>query len=148
MQNKNLQIWDQICLIWIFLGWNVKSIWHIWNQHCWICQNAKFHGKETQSQKYLTYAFLGWNLEKLVIFQVSPLKFCAKIKMLKFWTKMPEFGILGWSFKNYCHIWSQHHQISQMTKCQAKMKETLEVWEQKCPISVLLGYNLVSYCQI
>ena len=35
-----------------------------------------------------------------------------------------------------------------MTKCQAKMKETLEIWEQKCPIWVLLGYNLASYRQI
>ena len=25
-RNKNAQIWDQKCLIWIFLGWNSKTI--------------------------------------------------------------------------------------------------------------------------
>ena len=45
-KNDLLGIFDQECVIWVFLGKNVlKNYCHIWNQHPQICLFAKFHKK-------------------------------------------------------------------------------------------------------
>ena len=45
-KNDLLGIFDQECVIWVFLGKNVlKNYCHIWNQHPQICLFAKFHEK-------------------------------------------------------------------------------------------------------
>ena len=42
-KNAWLDIFDQECLIWVFLGKNVLiNYCHIWKQHLQICQVAKF----------------------------------------------------------------------------------------------------------
>ena len=35
------------------LDWHLKNYWHIWNQHPWICRNAKFQVK-VQNPKFST----------------------------------------------------------------------------------------------
>ena len=50
-KNDLLGIFDQECVIWVFLGKNVlKDYCHIWNQHPQICLFAKFHEKEKISK--------------------------------------------------------------------------------------------------
>ena len=109
MQNKNPWIWEEKCLICVFLGYNLKiqlsylkssnlSYWtgilknycHIWNQHPWICLIAKFH---------------------------------EKIKIPKIGTKNALFGYF-WAeiWRKYCHIWNQRRQICLIAKFSAKIK--------------------------
>ena len=53
-KNDLLGIFDQECVIWVFLGKNVlKNYCHIWNQHPQICLFAKFHEK-TKMPKFGT----------------------------------------------------------------------------------------------
>ena len=60
------------------------------------------------SQNCFIWVFLGWNSKKLGFFYISTLKlfqtkFCPKIKILKFGTKIALIGYLGildWNFKN------------------------------------------------
>ena len=40
-KTKNPQIWDQECLIWVFLSWNLIISCHIWNQLPRICLSEK-----------------------------------------------------------------------------------------------------------
>ena len=97
-KNKNSYIWDPKCLIWVFLGWNLKTILSYLKpefpksnvMHSQICLIAKFH---------------------------------EKTKMPKFGTKNALFGYF-WVriLKNYCHIWNQHPRIRIITKFGEKMK--------------------------
>ena len=74
-----------------------------------------------------------------VTFKISTLKFVKlqnitkKTKMHKFGTKNPLFGYLwGRILKNYCHIWNENPQISQIPKFLEKTKKRLNLG-QKMP---------------
>ena len=74
-------IFDQKCLIWVFLDKNFKKDFcHIWNQHPWICIIAKFL-EETKMPKFGTKnALFGYFWTKIikktiVIFEISTLEF-------------------------------------------------------------------------
>ena len=97
VQNKNPYIWDQECLICIFLGWNLKILLSCFksassNLSCckvW-CKNKNPY---IWDQKWLILIFLGWNLKKLLSYLESApsnlpkCKFRGKTKMSKFGTK-------------------------------------------------------------
>ena len=42
-KKKNAYVWDQKCLIWVFLDYILKNYCHISNQHPQICLIAKFY---------------------------------------------------------------------------------------------------------
>ena len=74
-----------------------------------------------------------------VTFKISTLKFVKlqnitkKTKMHKFGTKNPLFGYFwGRILKNYCHIWNENPQISQIPKFLEKTKKRLNLG-QKMP---------------
>ena len=102
-RNKNAQIWDQKCLIWMFLGWNSKTILSHWKSAPLNLSNCQ----------------ISWNNETH--------KFGPKNALFGyFWPKMSYLGTfrqLGWNFwKKYCHIWNQHPQICLIAKIFEKMK--------------------------
>ena len=83
-KNKNAKIWDQKCLIWLFLGCNLKTILSYSN----MTYLAIFN------QKCLIWVFFGQNFKKtVVIFEISTLEF-VRIEPL---THTVNFGI-GWAF--------------------------------------------------
>ena len=123
-------IFDQICLILVFLGKNfLKNYCHIWNQHLQICLFAKFYEKTKMTKLGSTNALSGYFwatiLENychicnphLLICLIAKLR--GETKMLKsgikndlfeyFWPKMLYMDIFDLELKkNYCHIWNQH----------------------------------------
>ena len=83
MQHKKKEISDQNLLIWLFWAVSLKKYCHIWNQHLWICQHAKFRAK------------------------LKILSFGTKNAWFKW---MPDFSA---NLKeNYCHILNQQPLIS------------------------------------
>ena len=44
-KTKIVKVFDQKCLIWVYLCWNLKIILSIWYQHPRICLTAKFRKK-------------------------------------------------------------------------------------------------------
>ena len=123
-------IFDQECLIWVFLGENFKKDYcHIWNQLPQICLFAKLHGKK----KCLN---LGPKMPKLRIFELdfensvvifeicTPeffelQNFAEKRKYLNLWPKMPYFCVFG---LNFCDIWNRHPQTCLIAKFFEKTK--------------------------
>ena len=45
-KKKNAYVWDQKCLIWVFLDYILKNYCHIRNQHHQICEIVKFREKK------------------------------------------------------------------------------------------------------
>ena len=83
MQHTKKEISDQNLLIWLFWAVSLKKYCHIWNQHLWICQHAKFRAK------------------------LKILSFGTKNAWFKW---MPDFSA---NLKeNYCHILNQQPLIS------------------------------------
>ena len=124
-KNALLGIFDQECLIWVFLGNNYKgNCSHIWNQHPRFCLIVKFCEK-TKIPKFGTKNVLFgyfwarilknycqiWNQHYQIC---QTVRFCEKTKMAIFGTKNALFGYF-WAriLKKYCHIWNQHPQICQ-----------------------------------
>ena len=75
-------MWDQNCLVWVFLGWNSKKLLYcgIFHQHPQIFLNIKLQRKikvlEFGTKKCLIWVLLGCNLQKaIVIFEISVLQF-------------------------------------------------------------------------
>ena len=112
----------------------LKTYYHIWNQHPWVCLIAKFCKKK---QKYLNIGpkmpyfifglFLGWNFRKLLWYlksapsNLSNAEFREKMKILG--AKLPYLRIFGLEFsKDYCHIWNRHPWIYLNAKFREKMK--------------------------
>ena len=50
-KNENLRIWDQECLIWVILGWNLKMILSYLIWYSQICLSTKFREK-TKTLKF------------------------------------------------------------------------------------------------
>ena len=87
-----LGIFDQKCLIWVFLGKNFKTAIFIFEISSLIFVSLQNFTKKEKMPKFGT---------KNVLFGY-------------FWPKMPYLGIFGLHFQNcYYHIWNQHPQISQ-----------------------------------
>ena len=110
-KNDLLGIFDQECVIWVFLGKNVlKNYCHIWNQHPQICLFAKFHEK-TKMPKFGTknawfmYFWAGIWKQYCHIWNQHPqicliAKFCENTKRAKFGTKNNLFGyFFGYKLK-------------------------------------------------
>ena len=139
-------IFDQICLILVFLGKNfLKNYCHIWNHNPRVCQIPKFR-KKTKMHKFRTknalFRYLCtrnlenychvWN-QHLRICLIA--KFCEETKMPKFGTKMPFLSI----FDQECLIWV----FLGKQKClnlEAK-PPFLGIFDQECLIWVFLGKN-------
>lgn len=49
VQNKKLLIWEQKCLIWVFLTRNFENSCHICNQHPYVFQNANICEKKKKT---------------------------------------------------------------------------------------------------
>ena len=128
-KNDLLGIFDQECVIWVFLGKNVlKNYCHIWNQCPQICLFEKFHAK-TKMPKFGTkntlfgYFWAGiwkryyhiWNQHSRRICLIA--KYREIMKTPKIGIKSALFGYF-WAriLKNYCHIWNQHLRISLIAK--------------------------------
>ena len=127
-KNDLLGIFDQECVIWVFLGKNVlKNYCHIWNQHPQICLFAKFHEKTKMPKFWTKNAWFGyfgagiwkqychiWNQHPRICLIA---KFREKTKMPKFGTKNALFGYF-WAriLENWCHIWNQHFCICLIAK--------------------------------
>ena len=139
VQKQKSLISDQKCLVWVFLGKNLKKNYcHIGNQHPQIWLFAKFHEKTKMLKFGNKNAWFGYFWARIlenychVLNQhlricVIP-KFCEETKMLRFGTKNAFFEyfwpknlylvIFGLEFKkkNYCHIWNQHPWICVIAK--------------------------------
>ena len=147
-----LGVFDQKCLIWVFLGKNFKNaivIFEISTLKLVCLQNF------TEKQKCLNLwpkkcglGIFGLKFENnIVIFEISTLEFIWLQNFVKkkpefgtknalfgcFWQKMPYLGIFGQEFKKYhCDIWNQHPQICLFAKFHGKTKMskfvTKKVW--------------------
>ena len=73
IKNKEVWVWDQYCLIWVFFLLEFeKNYCHIWYRHLRICLNAKFHVKEKKN-KLVTFRL---EFKKpIVILEISTFKF-------------------------------------------------------------------------
>ena len=137
-----LGVFDQKCLIWVFLGKNFKNtivIFEISTLKLVCLQNF------TEKQKCLNLwpkkcglGIFGLKFENnIVIFEISTLEFIWLQNFVKkkpefgtknalfgcFWQKMPYLGIFGQEFKKYhCDIWNQHPQICLFAKISRKNK--------------------------
>ena len=123
-KQKCLNLRPKLPYLGIF-GLEFENNCHIWNQHPWICLNAKFYKKMPKfGTNNVLFGYFGagiwkqychiWNqLPRICLIA----KFCEKIKMSKFETKNALFGYF-WAriLKNYCHIWNQHPRICQTLK--------------------------------
>ena len=121
-----LGIFDQKCLIWVFLDKNFfkKNYCQIWNQHPQICLFAKYD-KEIKMPKFGTKSALFWYFWAGIWQQYCHILnqqlrmcltaiFCRKTETTKFGTKNALFGYF-WTriVTNYCHICNRHPQICQ-----------------------------------
>ena len=149
-------IFDQICLILVFLGKNfLKNYCHIWNHNPRVCQIPKFR-KKTKMHKFRTknalFRYLCtrnlenychvWN-QHLRICLIA--KFCEETKMPKFGTKMPFLSIfdqecLIWVFlgKNFKKLlWDLKPAPLNLSNCKISWNnENSQIWDQKCLIWV------------
>ena len=83
-------MWDQNCLIWVFLGWNSKTLLccRIFHQHPQFFLNIKLQRKikilEFGTKKCFIWVLLGCNLLKAIVIFDPPIclitKFGAKNK--------------------------------------------------------------------
>ena len=113
-KNRNSQVWNQRCLILVFLDWNLKkTIAKIWNQHPQTCQHAKICRKnnlQIWNQKGL--AWVSFNF--LINFFIN--------------------------FESHCYISNHHTRNCQNTKFRPTI---FFFWtrDQRCLIWVFLGCN-------
>ena len=72
-KNKNVGIWDQKCLIWVFSGCNLKNNWNIRNHHTESSSNfrAKMKSLKFGTKNDLFECVLGCNFEKLLSYLKS-----------------------------------------------------------------------------
>ena len=101
-------MWDQKCIIWVFLDYILKSYCHIWNQHPQICLTAKFYKEKRMpkfSTKYPLFKYFWPRLyqnychSRTQHHQIGEIvKFREKKKLLKFGTTNALFGYF-WIFK-------------------------------------------------
>ena len=138
----NLSIFDQKCLIWVFLGHNFKKNYcHIWNQHSWLCLIAKYREMIKMPKFGTKSAIFGYFWARILktychIWNQQP-EIClfAKFheKMPKFgtpntwfgylWPKMPYLDTFELQFKkNNCHIWISNPWIHLIEKYWEIMK--------------------------
>lgn len=72
-KNRNSQVWNQRCLILVFLDWNLKkTIAKIWNQHPQTCQHAKICRKnklQIWNQKGLVWVFFNFLINFFINFE-------------------------------------------------------------------------------
>ena len=132
-------IFDQECLIWVFLGKNFKRTIvrfeiSLIAKYPKMMKMSKFGTKSALFGYFLArtlknYCYI-WN-QHLRISIIA--KFCEETKMPKFGTKNALLSIfdqecLIWVclgknfFKKYCHIWNQHPQICLFGKFHEKTK--------------------------
>ena len=156
-KNDLLGIFDQECVIWVFLGKNVlKNYCHIWNQHPQICLFAKFHAKRKMPKFGTKNALFGyfwarilknychiWN-QHLRISLIA--KFCEETKMFKigtknalfwyFWPKVPYFGYF-WARILKKLLSYLKWLPSNLSICKISRKnKNAKIWDQKCLILV------------
>ena len=60
-KNENSYIWEQKCIMWVFLSCNFKGYCHIWNQHSLIGQIENFRAKNEKILKLVTK-----NVQKII----------------------------------------------------------------------------------
>ena len=98
-KNKNPYIWDQKCLILVFLGWHLKKL--IWNQHPEICLIANFAKKKMSKfrTKNVSFGYFSAGIYKKYchIWNQHPwicliAKYCEILKMQENETKSALFG--------------------------------------------------------
>ena len=116
-RNKNGLIWNQKCLIWVFLGWNLKTILsYLKFRHPRICVIAKFRGKNKNAEI--------WDQKCLIRY---------------FWPRMSYLGIFGYEFlkKLLSYLKSAP---SNLSNCKS-LRKNKNAWicDQKCLIWVFLG---------
>ena len=110
-KKKNAYVWDQKCLIWVFLDYILKNYCNILNQHPQICLIEKFYKEKNLPKfrtKYALFKYFWCRIIKNYIHisnqhsQVCLIViFCKKQpKMAKFETKDALFWVfLGEIFK-------------------------------------------------
>ena len=140
---KYPQIWDEKCLIWVFLGFNLKVILSYLNQHLRIFLISNF-GEKTK----FIWDFLGQNFKKLLSYlKLAPsiLPTCKisrkKRKCLNLGPKMNQLGVFGTEFKNNSPYLKSAP--SNLSYCKISQKnENAYIWDKKCLIWVFLRWTL------
>ena len=115
-------MYDKNCLIWVFLGWNLKKLPYcgILHQHPQIFLKTEFQ------PKIKIFKFKS----EIVLIAKVPSK---NKKTLSLGPKIPYLGIFGLQFnKNYYQIFNQHSWICENIKFHPKTKKYY--WDQKCSI--------------
>ena len=88
------------CPVWVFWGWNWKTILSYLKSAPWILYNCKIWRKRKISKFGTKNTLFGY-----------------------FWPKLTYLGIFGKQFQiYYCHIWNQHTQIYLIPKFCEKTK--------------------------
>ena len=120
---------EQKCLIWLFVDWNFKKTFVIFEIND---LEFVYFKNFVKKWKCLNLGPKIWNLKKLLShLKSSPLNLSnckisqKKKKRLNLGLKMPYF-ILGYFWarilKIYCHIWNQHPRTCLIAKFREKMK--------------------------
>ena len=109
-KNKNPEISDQKCLIWVFLGWNLKKTVVIFEilQKC-LNLGPKMRDSGNFGLQFEKNYCQIWNQHPRICLIA---KYHEIVRMPKFGIKSTKFGYFGARIlKNDCHIWNQHLQI-------------------------------------
>ena len=140
-KNVLLGIYDQECLIWVFLGYKFKKLlWHLrsapWNlSNCKILWKTK--NAQIWDQKYLIWVFLGWNFKKLLSCLKSAPSNLSNCKILhKKKKKLPKFGTKNALFGHFrVRILKKllsylKSAPSNLSNCKTSWKKNAEIWDQ------------------
>ena len=133
LKTKNY-VWNQNCLIWVFQGRIWKKLFHVWNQHPWILQNAKLHVNKKDFHFETKVAWLGYFWDAILKNYYHNLnqhpqfvELQSFIQTIKLYTCDEKCFISGLPDQNlkksYCQIWNQRLRICQNAKFRVKEKK-------------------------
>ena len=127
---------DQNCLIWVFLGWNLKKLLYcdILHHYPQIFPNTKFRLKIKILKFATTIAlngYFGLDFKKLMPYLKSTF---PNLLTCKVSSKNKKTLNLGLKFLFQHQTFNQHPRICETKKFHPKRKK--QIWDQKCSISV------------